>query len=388
MLLFPLYLLLLRRAWRTVRAEPRPRAGRRLLAQWLWPYAVLAAVMVSLLLTPLGAAVAQQYALGSRGYWATGTNFLRVTGMIALVIPPWLLALTAWSLITQGRRGIPWALPAAAVVLWWFLFNAVLTYTLDARIISGAMPIAVVGALLTVARSRKLAVAATLLAALVFSLAVLSVRGIVPAEGRRYASVLAPLPEAQEPIAEVGLLETARAAKASITAAVGPGTRPAAEADRAHRLMLLTSDDFVENAAMHLAMRFTGGDQGIYVDSHPWGTESFNLEGALAFEWFLTKERRKEPAINPLRGDVFKPLYALNALIVDPESPLRACFEKEWTLPIHQPGGWEDEVTLWRLKKVPTREQIIEALRFIGPWFAGTKGEAALAAEEAGLRGR
>ncbi len=343
--------------------------------------------MLLLLLTPHPPAVAYQYLLGARGYWATGKDFLRVTGLVALVIPPWLIAMSAISIILSGRRHIPLALPALAVVLWWFFFNAVISYTLDPRIISAAMPVAVVGALLAIVRSRRLTAAATVFAALTFALALGSASGDLPGTSRRFAAIFTPLVDPQEPPAEVGLLNVARQINQVITAAGRTKTTPIAPnascwspPTTSSKTPPCTSPSALRTATpTSSSTPIPGAQENFRIDPPP------SFSGVLNFEWFLTKQRRKEPAINPLQGDVFVPLYAVDALILAPESPLHGCFEKQCELPIRQMNNFEDTVTLWRLKEVPPAEKLLAALRFVQPRFKGTRGEQAIADQIARL---
>ncbi|MEI8197707.1 MAG: hypothetical protein WCI73_17575, partial [Phycisphaerae bacterium] len=266
---------------------------------------------------------------------------------------------------------------AALIVAWWFIFNAVLTYTLDARIVAAAMPIGVCGALILICRRPWACLGATVLAASLFVASLFAARGgfspTTPdysaslSHLHRLVNALAPLPAAQHPIREVGLLRVTQRIAQTLDAAA----EVAPNDNRVRRVMLLTSDDFVELNAFKLAQRFTATTDRIQPDSHPWGSGDLNLAQATRFEWFLTKAARNHP---PLTGDVWTSLQALDALVHDPGSPWRPLIEPVWTLPIQQPDLY-DTVTLWRLKRLPTRAELAAGLDFIAPYFKGTPGE-------------
>lgn len=381
--LFPLYVLLAWRFWRWHRREPEVD-WPRVLRAWLWPYLALAAVLVLLAWSPLGWEVVQQYRLGSRGYWDQHQYFWTALGYIALIVPPWLLAGAGLTFASQ-RQSRVWrwlketptgrlVTLAALVVGWWFFFNAVLTYTLDNRIVAAAMPIGVCGALLLICRRRWPCLIASVIAAGFFLISLLAAQGQFETTGsalrarlHRGVNVLSPLPTVQHPIHEVGLLRvTQRIAQTLDEAAVVAPTD-----GRVRRVMLLTSDDFVELNAFKLAQRFTGTRAQIQPQAHPWGSRDLNLAQVTEYEWYLTKAARNHPT---LVGDVWTSLQALDALIHDPQSPWRHLVEPIWTLPIQQPDLY-DTVTLWRLQRAPNRAEMAAGLKFIAPYFKGTPGQ-------------
>lgn len=374
--LLPLYAMVMVRAYRAVRREARPRDAVAKLRAAMTPYAVLGAVLFLLAFSPYGRAVIDQYALGARGYWAQPHHPFQTLGMVALLAPPWLLAALGLALIYRRshKAQMVTRLPALAGItaLWWFVFNAVLTYTLDARVLSAAMPVAIIGALVLVCRSRWATVLVSLLAMTLFVAALASVSGQLPTSLASTANMLSPMPPSQQPVGEVGLLPAA----AQIRATVGAHANGEL---RSTRVMIVTSDDFVELAALNVAMRYTGSTSDLHLDSHPWGPD-FNMPSFLSFEWFLTKRTRNA---TPLQGDVWVGLHALDALINDPASPLHNSFEAQWSLPIHQPQidsppepALDDTITLWRLREIPSPELQLRTLRYIAPFFAHTTGEA------------
>lgn len=384
-LILPLYTLLLFRFWQ-LRCDDAGFCWRST-RSWRYIHAFFALLLLLILATPYGWAVAQQYLLGSHGYWDQPRRFIAVIGMLALLAPPWLLAFAGADVAWRGVGPASWPRPeqrkivlaALLTVGWWYLFNAGITYTLDARVLAGAMPIAVVGGLLVVVRSRIGAVLATFMAAVLFVASLLATTGRLPCP--RLANAFSPMPASQQPIEEVGLISLASRLRDTVSAASLDGSL------RTHGVMVVTSDEYVELNALQLAMRFTGGDAGLDLDSHPWGSRDINVPATFQrFEWFITKSRFKYP---PLTGDVWTSLRAIDALILDPESPWRDKFQKQFTLPICEPGPngsvLHDSVTFWRLPESPTADDLRAAMTFMAPYFASTPGAAHFAQQRDAL---
>lgn len=374
---FPLGVLLAVRAVQLYRREPHaPVAALR---GWLWPYAVGAAVLGLILVSPYGVAVVQQYALGAKGYWHTPGGVLKTVGMLALIFPPWLLALAAAAVVWRGGgdgvgRGEAARVVVGAglaVAVWWFVFNAFLTYTLDPRIVPAAMPVAVVACAVVVAGRAGMAWVGTVAGVLLLGGAMADAGGVMPEGVRRVANIAAPLPGLQGAVREVGLMNVAMEIRRSVG---GEG--------RAGRVLMVCHDDFVEVDALKLALRYSPGSAEIGVECFPWGATDLELGRTFSrFGWYVTKARRKA---TPLSGDVWTNMLALDALILDPRSPLAGKFEAVATLPIQQ-GSFHDTVTLWRLASVPSAEETAAAAAFVLPRYRGTAGEAGMGEQARGV---
>lgn len=358
--IFPLYAVVMATAFRV--------GARAVRARWVLPHAIAWLALLLLALSPYGAAVRGQYQLGSLGYWSRGYTPTELVIWAVLVLPTWLAALAALALVRHGRRALPPALlPAAGLTAaWWYGFNTMLTYTIDARVIAAATPVAVSAAAIVICRGRGLRLAATATAVAAFGLALACASGRVPFPNRLlFVSVM---PRAQHPVAEVGLVPLME--------------RTAQEAGRAEPtrgpvpVMALISDDFVDPGALSLALLKAPAEHRarVQVLPAPWGSDPAELDRATQVRWFLTKKRRKTV---PLAGEVWTLVHALDALITDTASPLHLHFERRLSQGVRQPD-LADEVELWRVRKPPTAARFLAALRWLEPRFRSTRGHAGL----------
>jgi len=280
--------------------------------------------------------VVSQYHLGSLGYWDFHVAWYQKLAGILLLVPAWMiLAMLGRVLIkskmtaaspTENSRWF--CSPAMVVIAWWFCFNALITYTFDARIIPAAMPLAVVAACVWIVRSWRSGVVMTILAALFFQASLLVVSGSLPPQ---WAT---PWLEPQSSVREVGLREVALMMKNTPEL-------------RGRRVMIASGDDFVEYAALRVAMRLTPGSAEFEMDSYPWGIDPDVVKTLLKFDYVLHKTKRSR---TNLTGKAWASLDAIEALMQDTQSPLKDDFEQVWTAPIHQPD-LEDDVVLYRIRK-------------------------------------
>lgn len=308
-------------------------AGRRLLV-----YIIGVMILALLAVSPYGIAAAQLYALGTRGYWNFPASWDQKLGMITLIIPLWLIAAAAAARLlrvqfstaaSESASGLRWLLiPAIVLALWWYCFNALITFSCDPRIIPAAMAIAVTAACIYIARSWRSGFILMILAAGFFWVSLMVVTGHFPEQ--KFTPWLKPQPT----IKEVGLRQIATALKNM-------------DELRGKRLMIAGNDDFVEVAALRVALRMTPGYADFQVDSFPWGPEPDVADRLLSFDYVLTKKIRSRCA---MVGDVYASLSAIERLIHDPGSPLHDHIEPLWSLPVSQPD-LTDEVTLWRIDK-------------------------------------
>lgn len=353
---FPLYLLLL---WGAI-DQWRWKGD---LVRWLWPYAVMAGVIVALAVSPYGQATRRLYQLGMAGYWATDKSLAELLSAVQVLCPLWIL-LPAGAAITlqraewsPGRRAFLWA--AGLTAVWWFVFNAFITFMLDARIVSAAMPVVVTAGVLMMVRWKP-GLAVVPVAMLLASTA--GALGLVPANPL--------LPPPQTPASDVGLHQVA----------LRLGFLPT-NGSAVHVLMLC-HDDHVENSAMRVAIRQNDrhpyrGPHRIEVTCAPWGTGGLDLHLLFAdpktrWRYVLTKHRRRGAA---LQGDVWTNQDALNALVLNPDSPWRGRFQPLFTYDVRQPDLL-DQVTVWDLPEPLSAAEIAAGYDNILPRYLGTPGEA------------
>ena len=335
---------------------------------WIAPHAVAAVALALVALSPYGAAVRSHYQLATVGYWWQPYAVSEVFTWIVMVIPIWLVLLTAISVASHRGVGLPAGLFAAAglSVASWLAFNMLLMGTIDPRLMAAAGPIAVTTAAITITRTRLLRAVVAFGAAVLFAISVASASG-------RFASPAAldyvhVIPSAQAPVPEVGLVTLMEQVVGEIDR-MEPGSDHVA-------LMALVNDDFVDNAGLPLALRRITDDAVARVrfQTIHWGSDPDALAAVLETRWFLTKAKR---STTQLSGDVWTVLEATKALITDPSSPLKVHFEPRFSHSVRQPD-LVDELTLWRLRRRPTAPAYLSALQWLEPRFRATAGHALL----------
>ncbi len=310
--------------------------------------------------------VVGQYADGARGYWATKTSWIEQARMAGWLLAPWLLV--PLLMILRKRQLNLMFISALLMGLWWWIFNAYITYTLDARIISAMSTVVVVG-ILTAITNRTGQIITTLVALGFFTLSLLSATGHLPVAIRDRLAPLCPLGVVQQPSVEVGLLPMAVNTNATI-GILAP--------EAPHRLMLLCHDDFTETIAFRLALRRLGVADQYRFEYFCWhGTDQdlTHTFGPGGNQWFITKQHRQA---TPLQGDAFLNLTALHKLATNPDSPIAARFvrvlEQEVQLPDHH-----DTLTLWQLPTPLSPAEIRAAAAYILPLYTGKPGAAGIA---------
>jgi hypothetical protein len=358
----------------------QPRDLRRWLA-WAAAYLAMMAVLALLWRSPYGQAVAEQYRIGRQGHWIWHVTVIHAVIFTTLVIPLWLLCLLGWYLVRHRRIGMSaWVVACgAATAVWWYVFNVFIAYTTDPRVLVAVLGVGVTCALVILTQDARLSATATTIAAVLF------VSNVATAAGARHElqALLGPMARIQQPMPEVGVVPLVERVRAEITKVQQSG-KPV-------DVIAVVNDDFVEYAALNLAMRYSSGDVWSFIQFRPvpWGSTNFDLGRLLQSHWFLTKRTRSAVA---LPGDTWVSLYAMDELITNPASPLQRYFEKRLEAPIRQPefgdpGLFAPEspqrmlqemVTLWYLRNEPPPAQQAQALRWIEPRFRQTPGHAEL----------
>lgn len=312
--------------------------------------------------------VVGQYAEGARGYWATNTSWVEQARLAGWLLAPWLLVPLLLILWKRPIKGNLMFTSALLMGLWWWVFNAYITYTLDARIISAMSAVVVVGILTTVT-TRTGQIITALVALGFFSLSLLNATGLLPTSIRDRLAPLCPLGAVQHPSVEVGLLPMAVRTDTAIRIRAP---------ELPHRLMLLCHDDFTDSIAFRLALRRLGVADQYRFEYFCWHgtdqdlTHTFGPNGSV---WFITKQHRQT---TPLHGDAFLNLTALHQLVTNPDSPIAPRFvrvlEQEVQLPDHH-----DTLTLWQLPTPLSPPEIRAAAAYILPLYTGKPGAAGIA---------
>lgn len=329
---FPWFVFL---GWQLVRGKMR---GARLIV-----YIGGALMLVGMALSPFGPAVVTQYIQGMQGWWHFPLTWVEKLQLGLLIVQPWLLvaliagAVLAWKnksapaetlaesaddSAARQQRYVAWA--AAIMVAWWFIFNAWISYTMDARIVPAAMPIATVGICLWIARTWKRAMVMTVISAAVCFWAMAIAAGYAP------ASPVLPWVTAQKPIKEVGVYAIAQQLQQ---------TCPPQSS-----LLINIDDHLVETTSISLAWAEAMPQaQMPKLGSPIWGITP-NLASRMShFNFILLK---KKNSTSELAGNSWASLHAVEDLVRMPESPISKYYTPVWTLPTHQPG-YDDEVTLY-----------------------------------------
>lgn len=330
----------------------------------LRPYLVMVVVMGLLIVSPYGRAVVDQYRLGMTGYWASPTSLQAMLMLFGLVVPAWAAIVGGYGAFRGSVTRPPTTTYLAAALLvgvWWYVFNVVITYTHDPRILPAAMPAVVSAAMIAACARPVLKQVSVGVAVVLFGVSITSALGGLTRAAALPFKTLTAIAGPQPPVREVGLNDFAVRLCDQVTAG---------------RVMMLCHDDFVENNALHLAVRRYGSGK-LVIDSFPWGATGLDLRQRFAdpeigFEYFITKARRKTAT---LEGDVWTNQQALESLVVADDSPWRDKFQRLFSSPIVQPD-MADVVTVWRQVGRLTEADLAAGYAYILPRYAGTAGEA------------
>jgi len=395
--LFPLYAVLgVERLVHTVQAwqaDSDPAHRCRVLRS----FSVFASLLALLVLTfwlvmrsPYGIAVERQYAWGSQGYWQPHVDSSTLWFILTGLVPPWVVATAAWGAARRAMHGtsVPMESPPSARLwllaviggAWWLLFNLVITYAIDPRVIWAIGPVLVAFAMALSCGGSRWATGVTILAIAAFALAEgIALFGWPRMKSASPGMVLGPPVVKQTLVEDVGIRPLVASVEREVRRQI-PAAHPVT-------VMTLMCDEYVEYAGMNLAARWANGDRwsDILYEQFPWGADGFDIPSVFGDPaprrrgWFLTKQVRK--AIN-IRADAFITMHAIDALIEDPSSPIHGLFDPVLTMPVRQPrsddpmDGWlDDSVTLWRQTRSPTMAELHAAAVFVEPRYRGTVGE-------------
>ena len=332
------------------------RSDLRSLMLWALPYSILLVIMLLLLYaTPYGPGIREQYKLGQTGFWQRHVGFAEAVQLTFLMVPPWLLlALIIVAGLSQGPQHRSVLLYVAAGFLWWVLFSFALTYTVEDRLLGQAMPYLVTGILISVCYRPRAVLITTLAAAFFFTYNMLAVNGRTKQRSKTSQRVrlFSPVPQRQQPVPEVGLIQFA------------PQLEAAVHAQKKQKIWGIFGDVYVEPNALNMALRMTSQAGSVFVASLPRTPRDLNLARFCNTRWFITKMRR--PNDGSIGTGLWTVVNCMHWAITDPDSPMHTYFQKIGEGPIHQPD-LEDTLVLWHLPSVPPAPVIAATLRWLKP---------------------
>ena len=402
---FPMFVVLVIRnvVWIVQEHRAGREWGARTVGRGMVYGAFLGCMYYLLQVSAYGEGVRSQYEWGRQGYWDFGRDFWE--GLFILV-PGWLVVLAAgwgvWAWVKKGsgvggqgseqkvavdsrneETAVRWLLAAGGVtVVWWAIFSAELTYTYDVRVTLGGFVIAVAVVLVLIRKSAWAVTAVTAGGVILFACSVGAATVLLEAHPlATWHKTVSLVPNPQRPIKELGLIPL-----------MGDVQKEILGEEASASLVVVCIDDMVEAQALALALRFANGGKGsaLSLQSIPWADQGLDLESLLVHRhWFLTKAPRNS---TDLTGSPFAVLRAVDALLVQPESPLHEIVTPRLTRVIMQPVSASatkltlaenpleaQTITLYRLDRRPTPKELLAALAFIEPELKGTKLEASVA---------
>jgi hypothetical protein len=341
-----------------------------------------------------GQAVKQQYAWGKEGYWNTPWSWGLARQVFPGVMPGWLLAavvaLGVWMLVRRREVGglrikrAGWVVVAFfGGVLSWLVFTLLLTYAVDPRIVWSIAPLTVCAGMIFLWRRWAWGMVGTLVAAGVFVLNMGIAAEGSPWEGVDWVMMGAPVVQ-QHPVAEVGEREAVKKIEAVVNATgatVGGGGTT---------VEVVTCGEYVDYAGMTLASRWMNHDQWSHFtyQQFPFGDGGFEV--ATEFDpqrtvWFVTRNDAPDVGVS---ARALLNMHAIEALIVDPASPIHGLFSERLRSPVHVPRDGVssgDTLVLWHLKRGLTAKELRDSAAFILPMYAGYVGQEQMTTELATL---